>query len=441
MSTTSLPWRLAAIIALSALTSLAAFAADIALISTKGGISRITIDGPIAKGDYERLIDVILAAGVDIDTVSLSSPGGDAIEAMRLGRLIRSFGLRAEAPKRFTNESVCPIGAKSRLGCSCDSACLFLYLGAVHRYGDSLGVHRVYLNPESQRRLSLDEGKRISRVLEEATKGYFEEMRAPRSLWDLVNSAASDSIKYLTTEYVEQNLYGYSRDSEDWLIARCGSASRAFTRFYRNARSSESDKALAAYTKIKTCFDHHLRAERLRNFRPALITALENADPNHITYNSRLEAAKSLIDLELADLIGMKIDKAALALMIFGFGQVDSQSMKPGEGYILKRTLTISLSSALTVSSVQINLFGEPEDNTKPFTGQFLMGFDKDSPPQKFIIRYGEPFKQGRLFGGQTAGLWMEGPTHDVWAIFEIPSNSLRSIRFNVPGYWRSVGR
>jgi hypothetical protein len=117
--------------------------------------------------------------------------------------LIRSFGLRAEAPKRFTAQTVCPIGLNKQTGCSCDSACLFLYLGAVHRYGDALGVHRLYLNPEIQRKLSLEESKKFAKMLEEATKQYFEEMHAPTSLLDQVNSAASDSVRYLTNDYVE----------------------------------------------------------------------------------------------------------------------------------------------------------------------------------------------------------------------------------------------
>lgn len=108
----------------------------------------------------------------------------------------------------------------------------------------------MYLNPEAQRKLALEESKKVSRVLEEATKRYFQEMRTPTSLWDQVNSAASDSVRYLTADYVRQHLYGYSRDSEDWLIAKCGSASRAFARFYRNKSATYSEKALGEYTKV-----------------------------------------------------------------------------------------------------------------------------------------------------------------------------------------------
>lgn len=441
MTTRSLPWRAIAITAFTTLMSLHAPAADITVTTTNGGISRITVDGPTKKGDYERLLDAILSAGVDTDTVSLSSPGGDALEAMRLGHLIRAFGLSAEAPKRFKAQSVCPIGIDKKVGCSCDSACLFLYLGAVNRSGDALGVHRVYLNPEAQRKLSIEESKKVSTVLAEATKQYFQEMQAPTNLWDQVNSAASDSVRYLTADYVQQNLSGYSRDSEDWLIAKCGSANQAFTRFYRSSSAPDREKALGEYTKIKACYDHHLRGERLRTFPSALQKALQGADQANIAPNSLLNFARLLPPVDLATLIGMPIDKGARALATLGFGFIDAKSMKSGEGYVLNRTLTISISSTRTVSSINVSFYGELGDDTKPFTGQFLKGFDQNSTPQDFVAKYGEPLRQARLFGGKTAALDLESPSHDARAVFEIPNNKLRTVTFNVPGYLRSLGR
>jgi hypothetical protein len=441
MAIFSQPWRAIAVIVLAALMAIPALAADIALATTKGGISRIVVDGPITKGDYERLLDAILSAGVDIDTVALSSPGGDALEAMRLGRLIRSFGLRAEAPKRFTAQTVCPIGLNKQIGCSCDSACLFLYLGAVHRYGDALGVHRLYLNPEIQRKLSLEESKKFAKMLGEATKQYFEEMHAPTSLLEQVNSAASDSVRYLTNDYVEQNLHGYSRDSEDWLIAKCGSASRAFARFYRSSRAPESEKAIADYNKIKTCFNHHLRGERLRIFPSALQKALEGVDQANVAPNSLLSYAKASPSVFLADLIGRPIDSAARSLATLGFGLIDSKSMKAGEGYVLKRTLTLSTSSDGTVRHIDVTFYGEPGDDARPFTGQFIKGFDLNSTPQDLVAKYGKPLRQGRIMGGETALLDLESAEHDVRVVFGVPKNKLRAVTFNAPGYLSSVRR
>lgn len=447
MAVRSLLWRGIAIIAFAAVLSVPTPAAVVTVsgIHNDNAIPGIGFDGPIEKGDYERLIDAVLMAGVVRgETISLSSPGGGALEAMRLGRLIRLFGLHVDAPKRFTetNASVCPSGIdrRKRQSCSCDSACLFLYLGGIHRFGDSLGVHRLYLDPEAQRKITLDEGKAVALKLEEATRRYFEEMRAPASLLDHVNSAASDSVRYLSEEYVEQNLYGYSRDVEDWLIAKCGSASRAsFDRWRRHTDPTDSERAEAVYNKIHGCFDHQLENERLRIFRTALANAIETADPKYITEDSLLDFARRSPDIELADIVGMPIDKAVRALTVFGLGYRDPKSLETDEGYYLAHRVLLAVDSDRTVSSIQIHLFDDgPESHLGPFTGQFLKGFDQNSKPKDFIARYGKPYHQQRLADGGTAGLWLESANYDVWAIFSVPSNKLRAVHINRAGYWRS---
>ena len=115
MAVRSLLWRGIAIIAFAAVLSVPTPAAVVTVsgIHNDNAILGIGFDGPIEKGDYERLIDAVLMAGVVRgETISLSSPGGGALEAMRLGRLIRLFGLHVDAPNRFTeaNASVCPSG-------------------------------------------------------------------------------------------------------------------------------------------------------------------------------------------------------------------------------------------------------------------------------------------------------------------------------------------
>ena len=416
-------------------------AATIGVTTTKDGLSRIAVEGPIEKGDYERFLEAVLSAGVDINTVSLATGGGDAREAMRLGRLIRAFGLSVEAGKHFPQGNFCLPEPKNPANCRCDSACLFLYLGGIHRYGDAIGVHRVYLNHEAQLQLSLDESNVISRAIEAETRKYFDEMGAPVTLLDQVNAAASDQVRYLTTEYVEQNLYGYSRDFEEWLIARCGSASRAFTRFYQNANARESEKALAEYTKVKACFNYHLRAERLKKFRPVLIRALAAVDSTSTKAGSLLATATTDLGAELPDIIGMPKSKAVRVLTTFGLGLIDAVSLKNGEGYHLRRSLIVSLSDGGFVDSVTFGLFGEPEDDLLPFTGYFLNGLSQESTPADFIAKYGKPWKQGQMPSSSTDMLWFEGSKYDLQVIFNFADNKLRSVSFNKRGYWKSLGR
>ena len=68
-------------------------AADIRLARSLSGapLPGITIEGSIAPGDYQKLVDLALSSR-GAHTVWLASPGGNLAEALRMGRLIRSLG-------------------------------------------------------------------------------------------------------------------------------------------------------------------------------------------------------------------------------------------------------------------------------------------------------------------------------------------------------------
>jgi hypothetical protein len=429
-------FRLFAAIVCAVGVSAPAFSAEVTVIKTSGGISRIAFDGAIESGDYERLLEAVLNAGVDINTIALASAGGDAIEAMRIGRLIRALGLTVEAPRRFDTGNVCPVGIKKRPDCSCDSACLFLYLGAVNRYGDALGVHRVFLNPNLQRRISLDESRQVSRAIEDSTRQFLEEMHAPPTLLDYINSAASDSTRILPAEYVKRNLYGYTRDIEDWLIAKCGSASRAFARFLRNPDSADGARALAAHREIESCFDHHLRADRLAKFRPVVAEALRSVDAKRIAPGSMLAFAQGSRSVGFASIVGMPIDDAARLLAVFGFGYQPSRVWQPGQGYTIARTVLIGVSEARTASSVDLAFWGEPGGEVRPFAGQFVHGLDQTSKPSDFLAKFGKPFRQGRDFGGNPFFLF-EHRDYDLSATFSAQGDSLIRVGISPRGYHR----
>src|SRR5687767_1430740 len=57
----------------------------------------ITIEGRIAPGDYQKLVDVAEASR-GAHTVWLASPGGNLKEALRMGGLIRRLGLAVWVP-------------------------------------------------------------------------------------------------------------------------------------------------------------------------------------------------------------------------------------------------------------------------------------------------------------------------------------------------------
>ena len=155
------------LVALASL-SIEAVAADIRpYISGDGTYREIVIEGPIKPGDFETFIKIIRENQGQISGVTLYSPGGNFYEAMKIGRALRTFQLHSQAPMRdpsghptcdnpFTNDnpSTKPTDKKN---CTCASACFFIHIGATHKGGTFLAVHRLFLKKE---RLEIFQKKR-----------------------------------------------------------------------------------------------------------------------------------------------------------------------------------------------------------------------------------------------------------------------------------------
>ncbi|SDE95636.1 Transcriptional regulatory protein, C terminal [Variovorax sp. CF079] len=101
----------------------------------------VQLSGLIESGDASRLEGQLksLQAPGRIFSFYLHSPGGNLMEGMRLGRVIRKYGLTTYVG-RYRGE-----GEKSLSG-HCYSACSLSFLGGSYRYvneGSSYGVHRL----------------------------------------------------------------------------------------------------------------------------------------------------------------------------------------------------------------------------------------------------------------------------------------------------------
>jgi hypothetical protein len=127
-------------------------------------------------------------------TVSLSSPGGSVVEAVRLGRAIRSAGVdtQVQIPIPETGDWDGTI-ARAR----CDSACAFVFFAGMKRLNHGfVGLHRPYLSTEgvhagvSPQELSI--GLADARRLLDA---YFEDLGLERSLLDFLLRIEPESIE------------------------------------------------------------------------------------------------------------------------------------------------------------------------------------------------------------------------------------------------------
>jgi hypothetical protein len=95
----------------------------------------ILIHSEIKKGDFEAFADLTKTVGNDRQIwVKLNSPGGDVVEAMRIGRLIR---------ERFMFTGIMPER-------ECASACVFILMAGVFRLAGPtahVGIHRPKFDP------------------------------------------------------------------------------------------------------------------------------------------------------------------------------------------------------------------------------------------------------------------------------------------------------
>jgi hypothetical protein len=87
----------------------------------------ITIEGEIAVGDYETFRQLALALPlmpprIGPVTVNLASPGGNFLEAMRIGRLIRALKCSVDVPML---QNLPLFALKEKKNHTCASACFF----------------------------------------------------------------------------------------------------------------------------------------------------------------------------------------------------------------------------------------------------------------------------------------------------------------------------
>jgi hypothetical protein len=94
----------------------------------RGGHNVLYAWAGIEEGDYDRFKEA-LERGQPVSEIIFFSPGGALEEALRIGRLIRSYRLTTHI----------------RNGHECISACNFMFMGGTVREMDSQGVFRVHM--------------------------------------------------------------------------------------------------------------------------------------------------------------------------------------------------------------------------------------------------------------------------------------------------------
>jgi ATP-dependent protease ClpP protease subunit len=123
--------------------------------------------------------------------VRLNSPGGSVLDSMAIGRLLRQHRMTAEVKPGFV----------------CNSACVFIYAGAVAREGHfgKIGIHQPYFEVPQQ---AVQAGtiKNSYAIMLGDMRSYLREMNVSEQLADEMLRTRSSDIRYLSPD--EQDQFG-----------------------------------------------------------------------------------------------------------------------------------------------------------------------------------------------------------------------------------------
>lgn len=226
----------------------------------------IRISGVIEAGDFEKFKRVLMDAAPVVrraPVVQIDSAGGDAMEAMRIGRLIRKLLLDVDVLGNILilNDREWPDdfkpGDRQSLDSyhyrliepghdlkdddfrRCYSACVLVFYSGVGRTirdnhdnrfrtghpedgAPMIGLHRPYFASDQYGDLSPVEAKKSYAVLEEATRQYLNEMGAPQEVVDRMFRTPSNKIDLVGKDDFKKYFSDKAPFFEEWLISRCG---------------------------------------------------------------------------------------------------------------------------------------------------------------------------------------------------------------------------
>jgi hypothetical protein len=171
----------------------------------------ISLVGEIKNGDaekFKKIVDDLRQKNIAVNMLTLASSGGDANEAMRIGKIVRKSLIPTHAPFALDHGWTCNGYAPGLENneCDCASACFLIWVAGVYRMGNVVGIHRPYFLKEYLEGLSASEAQKERSLMYEKVKSYLKDMDVPEHVINKMFDTKSDEIVYLdwyTTKSME----------------------------------------------------------------------------------------------------------------------------------------------------------------------------------------------------------------------------------------------
>jgi hypothetical protein len=171
-------------------------------------IVNIRLVGIIEKGDaenFKRIVEDLKQKKRTVNMLMLASIGGDALEAMSIGTIVRESFIPTQAPFALNSGPKCngyPPGLKDD-DCDCSSACFLIWVAGIYRMGDVIGIHRPYFLEEYLEGLSASERQKEYDLIYEKIRSYMKNMDVPEHIINKMFNTAPEEIAYLDFDIVK----------------------------------------------------------------------------------------------------------------------------------------------------------------------------------------------------------------------------------------------
>ncbi|MCC0006755.1 MAG: hypothetical protein H6876_01340 [Hyphomicrobiaceae bacterium] len=188
---------------------------------------RVALEGEIKQGDFEKFAETILQGwglGCSHYSIVLSSNGGNVVEAIKIGRLVRELAAHTWAPSNTPGRTSCSnYRFKPRGGCVCFSACSLIWAAGVQRGGDYVYMHRPYFKKQLDDPFSR-QSIQAYRSAFDLTRDYLHEMNVPEMV--IEKMLATSSVKGARLDRRELQMMEVDPIYEELILRECGSNSK-----------------------------------------------------------------------------------------------------------------------------------------------------------------------------------------------------------------------
>lgn len=180
------------------------YAASIEAVSKPEGYV-MKIKGDIVKGDYNSIVSVLKSKKKFPIIFDISSPGGDVVEAIKIGHLLRDSLSNIMATK------------------ICNSACFIIYSGASFNKVPlvKIGIHRPKYDDSYFSGLTYVEAQNKYKELDTLVRNYLKEMYVDTTLIEDMFSTSSSSVKLIPPSEMTKLVPQTSPVTQEWLASNC----------------------------------------------------------------------------------------------------------------------------------------------------------------------------------------------------------------------------